>query len=75
MVVNMKIIVKKVVGVVLIGLGVYALYRFLVGEEGARRDWWCHIPVIGTIACSIPNISTLIVSLVFLAVGGFLLIG
>jgi len=70
----MKIIVKKVVGVVLIGLGVYALYRLLVGEVGARRDWWCHIPVVGTIACSIPNISTLIVSLVFLAVGGFFLI-
>ena len=31
----MKISIKKVVGVVLIGLGVYALYRFLVGEEGA----------------------------------------
>jgi len=71
----MKISVKKVMGVVLIGLGVYALYRFIVGEEGARRDWWCHIPVVGTIACSIPNISTLIVSLVFLSVGGFLLIG
>ena len=70
----MKISIKKVVGVVLIGLGVYALYRFLVGEEAARRDWWCHIPVVGTIACSIPNISTLIVSLVFLAVGGFFLI-
>jgi len=70
----MKIIVKKVVGVVLIGLGVYAMYRFLAGEVGAQKDWWCHIPVIGTIACSIPNISTLIVSLVFLAVGGFFLI-
>jgi len=70
----MKISVKKVVGVVLIGLGVYALYRFIVGEEGARRDWWCHIPVIGTLTCSIPNISTLIVSLVFLAVGGFFLL-
>ena len=70
----MKIIVKKVAGVVLIGVGVYAMYRFLVGEEGARKDWWCHIPVVGTIACSIPNISTLIVSLVFLALGGFFLI-
>ena len=71
----MKMEIKRVLGVVLIGLGVYAMYRFLVGEEGAKRDWWCHIPVIGTIACSIPNISTLIVSLVFLGVGGFLLIG
>ena len=70
----MKIIVKKVAGVVLIGVGVYAMYRFLVGEEGARKDWWCHIPVVGTIACSIPNISTLIVSLVFLALGGFFLL-
>jgi len=70
----MDVKIKKVVGVVLIGLGVYALYRFLVGEEGARKDWWCHIPVIGTIACSIPNISTLIISLIFLAVGGFFLI-
>jgi len=74
MVVKVKISIKKVVGVVLIGLGVYALYRFIMGEEGARRDWWCHIPVVGTIACSIPNISTLIISLVFLAVGGFFLI-
>ena len=71
----MKISIKKIVGVVLIGLGVYALYRFITGEEGASRAWWCHIPVVGTIACTIPNISTLIVSLVFLAVGGFLLIG
>jgi len=29
---------------------------------------------VGTIACSIPNISTLIISLVFLAVGGFFLV-
>jgi len=71
----MKIDAKKIIGVVLIGLGVYAMYRFIMGEEGERRAWWCHIPVIGTITCSIPNISTLIVSLVFLAVGGFFLIG
>jgi len=70
----MKMSIKKIAGVVLIGLGVYALYRFLMGEEGARRAWWCHVPVVGTIACSIPNISTLITSLIFLAVGGFFLI-
>jgi len=71
----MPVKTKQVVGVVFIGLGVYAIYRFLVGEEGARRDWWCHIPVIGTLTCTIPNISTLIVSLVFLGLGGFFIIG
>ncbi len=62
----MDIKVRRVIGVVFLGLGAYALYRFIVGEEGARRDWWCHIPVIGTLTCSIPNVSTLVVSLIFL---------
>jgi hypothetical protein len=67
--------IKKIIGTIILGLGAYALYRFLVGEETAQKDWWCQIPVVGTIACTVPNISTLFMAILFLAVGGLLTFG
>ena len=71
---NTKEIIKKAIGVALIGVAVFELYHFLLGEEHASHTWWCHVPVIGSVFCSAPNVLMLIISLVLGAIGVFLLL-
>jgi hypothetical protein len=66
--------IKEVIGLVLIGIGLWELYHFLIGEYHASQTWWCHVPIIGSLFCSFPNITTLVISIVFLAIGGILLL-
>jgi len=69
-----KMEIKKIVGVILIGIAVYDLYHFFVTEKHNKHSWFCHIPILNTFLCTIPADSDLFFAIVFGAVGVYLLI-
>jgi type II secretory pathway component PulF len=68
----MKINKKKLIGIALLAIAIYLLYNWFVGERNASRDWWCKIPVFGTILCTVPVETTLITAIVLGVAGVYL---
>ena len=65
--------IRKVVGVVFIGLAVYDFYNFIVGEEQATHNWWCKVPVIGGLFCNLTTDFDLVFGIIFALAGVYLL--
>ena len=68
----MKINTKKIIGLGLMAISVYLLYNWFVGERNASKDLLCKVPVIGTLFCTVPVETTLIMAIIFGAVGVYL---